>query len=136
MDDDMSGWNSVASRNTPAYRTDVFSPKARKVDRDYYNSCAGIVSKRETARPERVMDACGESRVCSERNVRTKPAKVYPSVAIPDGVILVVTGVGCCIGAENWSDINSSGSGLELRRRVRWSKNACTYNCEEYETSH
>jgi hypothetical protein len=34
MDDDVSGWNSVASRNTPAYRPEVFSAKARKVDRD------------------------------------------------------------------------------------------------------
>jgi len=114
MDDDVSGRKSVLGSNTPAYRPGVFSTKTRKVDRDEYNSITGVVAKRETASPEGVMDACGESRVCSKRYKRTKSAKVHPSIAVADNVILVGTSVSRGISTEDRSDFNSSGSSFEL----------------------
>ena len=114
MDDNVRGRKSVVGSNTPAYRPGVFSTKTRKVDRNEYNSSAGIIAKRETASPEGVMDARGKSRVRSERYKRTKPAKVHPSIAITDSVILVGASVGRGISTEDRSDFNSSGSSFEL----------------------
>ena len=136
MDDDVSGRKSVVSRNAPAYRPGVFSAKTRQVDRDKYNSGTRIVAKRETASPEGVMDARGKSRVCSERYKRTKPAKVHPSIAVADNVILVGASVSRGISTEDRSDFNSSGSSFELCRGTYRADNGRAYNYEEYEALH